>query len=450
MRISKVIAGIVAALAVVAIIDGAVTAALQVYGTVSQVTWTQYSQQEEMDTLAVGTSFMQNAINPAILDEEVGCVSFNMGSPDQTLQESLIGIRTAYEDYGIKRVIVNVSSFEKGEDDEVNLNDEFLRQRAAVVSPDRAAAAWWDLAVHKGGLSTESSINVVFPWAKNHVALTPSRIMSNLRMRLEGVDIMEAAQIGDPERTFHEAGYSSVTTVTDYNSGDVKPYYAQVDDEWEPAVDKAASLREICEYCADHDIELFVVGTPMPPFVVLNYGTDGEHYFAMQQAIQDVLNDYGLTYYDFSMARPEVFPLLHEYYYGIAHLNEEGAKEFTRAFGTFLRDYEAGGDVSALFYSRDEYLASIDYIDALLVEAVATEEGVTMTGDALAGPAVDVEYRFSVQDELGAWQVVRDYAAEPSFTYKPASRGVVNYKIEVREQGSSADYEYFRDANVLY
>ncbi len=447
MRTSRVILSLVAIVVLFVACNGAVTAALEVYGTSSAVIWQQYAEQDDIDTLIVGTSYSEHALDPTALAAHgvPGC--FNLSSPSQTLQDSLLAIQTAYEDHGISRVILNVNSFSAEEDDEVDMGGVFFRQRNARVSATRALSAWLNLAFNKGGIASETSINMLFPWENNHVGLSPSAIMSNLRMRLGG-DLIKAAEVNDPGRVFYPLGYSNKDWVSDYNSDDITSYFPKpADGVWKPPATKVDSLREICAYCADQGIELLVIGVPMPPFAVLDYG---DYYYDQQAAIQSVLDEFGLTYYDFSMARPELFKTSHDYYFFISHLNAAGGAAFSESFAKFLGELYGGNNVEKLFFDREGYEQSIDYIDALLIDVSIADGGVLIEGSAQAGTGVVPEYRMSVQDESGAYAVVRDYDLESTFTYVPAKRGTVRVKVETREAGSTADYEYYREAAILY
>jgi len=53
------------------------------------------------------------------------------------------------------------------------------------------------------------------------------------------------------------------------------------------------------------------------------------------------------------------------------------------------------------------------------------------------------EYRFWVQAPGGPWKVVRDYAADATFSWDTAglTPGTYNVEVDVRDQGSSAPYE---------
>lgn len=451
MRTSRVIGALCAIVALYVVVNGFLTAALEVYGSASELVWTQYSEQEDVDTLVVGTSYNAHALVPSLLDEAGYGTAFNMATPSQSLEESLIGIRTAYEDHGISRVILNVVGLSSAEDDEARLNAPFLRQRARFATLAQTVSAWCEVAFVKGGIAKMGSVMEFFPWEANHVTITPSEIMSNLRMRLNGTGIVEAAETSNPGRTFYGAGYGNYEGSADFSSDDVQPLYQKTDDDWKLAPNKTESLREICSFCADHDIELYVINTPMPAYSVLSYGDGGEYYFAEQEAVQAVLDEFGLVYYDFAMVKPELVEISHsEYYFDIPHLNETGAENFTRAFTRLLDEVASGRDTRELFYDRDGFIASVDYIDALFAEAEVTDAGVVVTGTAWAGPQVNAEYRISERDESGEWAVVRDYDTDPSCTFVPSHRGAVDVKVETREVGSKVDCQYFRELTVFY
>lgn len=56
---------------------------------------------------------------------------------------------------------------------------------------------------------------------------------------------------------------------------------------------------------------------------------------------------------------------------------------------------DEGRDTSGLFYTPEEYLATIDYISAVKASAMSSEDGIEIRGNAFAGEGVDVEYKCS-------------------------------------------------------
>lgn len=449
MRIFKRLLACIVALAFLAGLNAAITFAIEPFGSKSELAWTDYSAEENIDTVIVGTSLAQNAIDPQLLDELCGSNSFCLATPSQLLEESFVAIQTAYEDHGIKRAILGVSSVDLQASDPPSPGDAFLYHRSLAVGPARSAQAAWQMLVRYGGIRNSDSINALFPWFYNHVQLTPSSIADNVRARLNG-DLYEAAKVADPIGSYAGKGHVVYDTVLDYDE-DSLPFFT--DDREDAATDTAVNpdrmqtVKDIRDYCADKGIELIVIETPLPVYNVV----DGDGYYELSVNVSNAFADLGLKCYDFNFARPELFEPQPDYFLDTIHLNAEGSRAFTESFADFLRKLESGEDVSGLFLSADEQRASVDYISAVFAESSVDEAGVHVEARAATGSNVEVEYQLCAFDgETQVWQVVADWSASPSFDYAPGKRGVVNLRVKARVAGSQSDGDRYRNLNVYY
>ena len=101
----------VSALVIVAMIVLCVQAAnfvLTPYGMKSQVVWSEFRQQENLDAVCLGSSLAARSYDPAIIDPLCGGTSFNMGTPSQHTAESYLGLREAIEHHDLQRVYYGV------------------------------------------------------------------------------------------------------------------------------------------------------------------------------------------------------------------------------------------------------------------------------------------------------------------------------------------------------
>lgn len=452
MRISKAIPTLVLVFVAIALANSALMFAVGTYGSKSELVWTDYPAQVEMDTVMVGTSLMQYAVNPYLLDEACGFCSYCLATPSQTLEESLIGIQTAYEDHGIRRAIIGVSLSNLQSERATSLGGAFLYQRGRVVSLAQAVDAAGQVLVRYGGMGDPDSLNALCPWAYNNVSPTPSSIVDNVRARLTR-SVYEQSEITDPDWKYIGKGFGTCKEVLDYDSRKVEPLFSgsYVDDDGAPVTEIDGSclrvLADMAAYCDDKGIDLVAVALPMPEYNVV----DGDGYYAFHDNMVRAFEDLGCDFYDFSFARPELFENEPDYYFDTMHMNKKGSDAFTGSLARLLSRRAAGEDVLASFYDCDEQNASVDRISAVFADTAVDEAGIHVTARVAAGAGVEAEYRLLVYGERGdSWDAVGDWSGEPSFDYAPGGYGVIKLRVCARKAGSHDEYDRYCTLKAFY
>ena len=64
---------------------------------------------------------------------------------------------------------------------------------------------------------------------------------------------------------------------------------------------------------------------------------------------------YNVDYYDFSLAKPEIYEADEKDYYDYEHLNYEGSQKFCRMLSAFLERRAKGEEMDGYFYSVNEF-----------------------------------------------------------------------------------------------
>ena len=463
MRTSKpkIALKIIAVLIAAALVNTGLVLALEPYGSKSQVIWSDYvatvERGESLDTVLIGTSLIEQGVDIAAFDAALGSSSYNMGSPSQTIEESLLALKTACEDFDIKRVILGVSISEMNRSKPSNPASPFIRERSRAVGWAETAATIAGQLFRPEVLASKESLNCLFPWVENHVDPNVSSIKQNLQMRFTDMPVAEAAHIQDPSWTYVGRGFAVCDML--YNP-DTDPGFEFTkefieSDDGIPDENRVNTLREICAYCADNGIELIAVSVPIPVNSIEYYG-DG--YFRQHDAIEDLLSEYQVPFYDFNLAKPELFDPEPDYFADRSHLNGKGAAAFGTTLGTFLANPTDPDDENA-FYTESEYWDSLEGISTLLVDAQTAEGGTLAKCLGLTGPkdADRIEYRMLLRDEDGAWQCVRDWDTEGDYLYERTEHGTFEIRVEARlasEDGTSTaaedEFERYRELTLYY
>lgn len=447
---------VVAFLVVAMLANRVLTFALVPYGSKSQVAWNDYKDMEQLDCLIVGTSTAMRGIDPQVLDESWGMQCFNLATPDQTLEESLLAIQTAYEDYGIGRVVLGMSFSQTAEEWHPNPGGAFIREWSRAVDVPRRIDGLSYILLERGGLTREESLNMCFPWVSNREPISVDTISSNIIQQLNGTTLHEAAALDEPGWVYTGKWFNYYTKVLNYNGVSVKRYYYPEDFECFTSVevpgglnaDRAEALRQICTYCADHDIELIAVMPPMPEFQLLACG-DG--YETFSDTLRSCFDVWGGCYFDMNLATKDTFDLQESFFADSAHLSINGATAFSQAIVRAVNAVEAGKDPQSLFLTWDQRVAAIDYISGVFVEPWAEPDGIHLDAAAMAGPQVEIEYQLlrKVGDD---WVVLEDWKRDGSFVYLPENgeRGTFTLCVNARVVGSGADYDRYHQFYAMY
>ena len=100
-------------------------------------------------------------------------------------------------------------------------------------------------------------------------------------------------------------------------------------------------------------MDLIVINTPHPAYDVVScYDTYKMNY----EQVKELCLKYETDYYDFSLAKPELFQAEEDFFYDFEHLNYKGAQEFDNAVCNLLKKREAGLNLESEFYSVEEFL----------------------------------------------------------------------------------------------
>jgi len=99
-------------------------------------------------------------------------------------------------------------------------------------------------------------------------------------------------------------------------------------------------------------VDLIVINAPHPTFDVISCA---DYYAKSESQVKELCEKYEVDYYNFSLAKPEVFESKAEYYYNFEHLNYQGSQVFSEAFCDFMEKRASGEDMSQYFYSVEEY-----------------------------------------------------------------------------------------------
>lgn len=407
--------------------------------------WDKYRAYEKgsLDTIYVGTSACYEGIDPSVVDGITGYSSYNMGSNAESLRQSKRAIRAAIDDHQIKRVVLVL--------DETLLQEgkeQFARPEAAFIQAQNRGQGPLERIQNDASylfndkyIGAPESINFWFPWTYNRIKDFKT-FKKELKVKLG----MEEMEMKDWNNIREADGFKPFKKKINYNK--IKSVSST---SWSASMmsEKGMTyLQDVIDLCKDSDVELIIITPPYPTSVVLSYGYTYEERHAY---IESWLEERGLSYYDFNMAKESLYEKEPEYFKDWDHNNKYGAQAFSEALGDFLLSYEKGEDVSEDFYSWKEYLATIDYIDSVVLELKSTPgEGIYLNAGSYTA-LKDVEYRFQLYDkEKEEYVTIQDYSTSPAMNYKPEKEGKYKFRVQARKAGLKEEYERYHVKSVNY
>lgn len=315
----------------------------------SDTMWAEYYQEDEIDIAFVGASFSAAAFAPYVVDERMGVNSFNMGTPLQAIGQTLSAVETLIEDHEVDTIILGTGFFVLQYEtlDKAELTFEIARARKETGI--NAVVDSLGYILNEDVRDTEKSINYFFPWAYNHEEITWEYVINNVNSKIAAIKA-ELSENEAENQTESRKGFRPYLGVVDYGTKWEINSYSYYDQGF--LEDKVEEFKEVLRLCKENNVDIIVVNTPHPTYDIVScYQT----YEASERELADMCRAYGVDYYNFSLAKPELFNSVPEYYYDFEHLNLEGAEAFSEALCKLLKMRENSENTEKYFYSVEEY-----------------------------------------------------------------------------------------------
>ena len=433
MRYFKKFSALIIFLAAMCVINSVLTYVLEPAEDSSSVTmWSGYNHAKNIDTIYVGSSLCHVGFNPDVLDPITGYHSYNMGTNAQMLAESYMAIDTAIREKHIKRVIFGFGYFCMQRRQSVGSEVAFYRARGAYGDWKSRLTENMSFLLSAENFKSSTSINYFFPWIYDHCTISGQEIRDNIKDKKE--------KKTDQSEEYTGNGYLKYEGQLDYNTIDSSITETGKHEKF----DKSAyrELAKICKLCSKNGVKLYVIMIPEPDYYVVAYGPE---YFKKKADIERVCADNGAAYYDFNLAKTELYNAEAIYYADYEHMNETGATAFSKSVG-YLLNQEGKQNMNNLFCTQEEYLKKIDYITCVNYTSETVNDTIRIKAKAYTGNPAKVEYQFMVyNDAKKEYAVIKEYSMDSECNYKPRKKGTylirVNAKIAGKTQNMQKYYE---------
>lgn len=388
----------------------------------------------EFDTALIGNSLCMYDADPEIIEAHTGKSAFNLSVSEGRLEDFYVLAKEAISRHACKTVVLLWDPYDLYAIDSTTANESPYTSRGInffVSSPlDKLEHFFLTAVPYKGYMDR------LFPW--RYLPITSlSDVKDNLLTLLgseKGYRHLRAVFAEDPDMHYIKDGFFHRKNIA--VTRDV--YAPSIADHSNIALlpNKQRILTNLRDYCLKHDCRLLIAATPWHSIKGLG---DAQYRESIRQ-MEVFCDEHDIPFFDFLRAKPEYLPNLDAYMYDWYHLTPEGSKLFSHAFGSFLKSWQSGESVASMFYSEEEYRASVHHVVNVWLDAQTTPNGVVFLAGSNHGTDVLPEYRFVRLNSDGSQTVLSDWSPQNHLTTEAARATIRVYAKAMEEDIQQAVY----------
>lgn len=402
-----------------------------------------YNSDKNIDIAFAGSSYFVYGINPYIIDKELECNTFNYSFRAQSYIGTYYCLEELFKYHNPKLIVLStdISSF---------INEQESVEAYAGVIPNIKS---FDIKTEYffDSIKEGKNLNKIFTWRTYNVKSVKD-ILNNVKKKKSDEyknyttsELLNYYEANKDKYGYMGKGFARLSEdnniINDNKLGKMMIKETNLDKIKDKNIEY---FKKISKLCRDNNTELILVQTPYPTFSVFKE----KNYFEFSEKIGEIAKDENVDYYDFNLVKPEIFEAKSKYFRDHEHLAATGADIFSKSFTRFLKLRDSGEDMSKYFYTPNEYLQSIDYINNTWFDTMKDGNNITIKADSFYGEQVIPEYQFILTDtKTGKSKVIRDYSTDTTLTIEEPKS---NYKIRLnaREKGSDVEYSRYYEKEV--
>lgn len=402
-----------------------------------------YTEGEELDMIFCGSSLAYPHFNPEIIDRELGSHSFNTGSAAQIYPGNYHVLKEVFAHHSPHKVILTTEWVDFISDQEspkvYSSLTPYIKNPITVLSYFR-----WSV-------TGDTLFDRLFLWRGYHVG-SFQMAYENVKTKLFDTNyknfLYESASYDDEQYMGRGYVYRKTTESSPAYNPDM--YGPIPHTQWDIADvnPKMIELFEkIVKLCRDNNCELILVNPPRPKIDLLSVS----NYFEIDQYIKELADKNGVEYYNFNLAKPELFSIPDEFYYDHSHMNGEGATVFSKSFAKFMKikeDTEFNRD--DYFYTPVEFLKSVDYVTNTWFTSKELDGQIHIEASSLHGTEIEPEYEFILIDEADNVVLRRKYDKSPIMDFTTPPQGVYTLRVNARAVGASEAYTHYYEKKFTW
>ena len=310
--------------------------------------WRSYHQKQSIDIAVIGSSLASCALPEEELAAATGETVALMATNAQSLDMSQIALETLLREHSPRYVILVM--------DLTNMTGKpYAKAQKAFLYAELQTDSWKDkpadllrYMTSRDNFTGADSLNALFPWQSGSWPTDwPATIQQKWNAVLNRLPHRRGAAHAQP----------GDTTVINFDTvGAENTWNQNAHDFSAQHIEELTSMLQLCQ---ENGTRLLLISAPKTTLDVVSYET----YFDDYAYFKQLAAQYGASYYDFNLAKPELFENKEpDYHKDFTHMNAAGGHAFSLSMAKFLAMLDAGQDVESLFETPSEYLVAVNYI----------------------------------------------------------------------------------------
>lgn len=426
--------------------------------TYAALTMKEMQSRDDIELALVGSSIVRDHFNVQLIEQQTGLKTFSATIPMASMPASIALTRELYRTSSPEWIvlIVEPDNFET-----VRERTEAQYRIMPYLSDPANMLDYYLRACDEDGYYLDRLLMF-----REFGAQSVSDILKTAGMRLKpGQTYEKLLPTLDPTVSYQGGGF--LRYETDARADDqirekfIRTYTGYTYALFDGSKEQLALYKQLCE---ENGSNLLVVIYPNHTAHILSE----PGYLDYNQSLMDFCAESGVPCLNFSLARPELYARLDDYYFDPYHMVGEGADILSGAFARVLNMLMRGEDVSALFYAdAQEYLDSIDFItnawitaydpaaewnqaleqdEARAAQLAGTQE--VYFADSNHGPKVTPEYRFVLRNEDGSETLLQDYGVDTLYACAPGALKGRTLRVYARVSAQENAEEHWYDLRI--
>ncbi len=368
-------------------------------------------EQEHIESIFLGASHVYSGIDPAITDEAWGENTFNCSTASQRINTSYTllkeadkigGISTCYLELTLKGISKEIGS---GQTPEVYNVSDYMK------------LSWNKISYLLRAVQPQDYVHAFCRARRNWKSIYSIDTMKETISKKAQDSYKNYAPLTKSTSRYGGKGFI-------YSTGEFRNVASSARKSFDGSVpeDFKYYFKKIVQYCQKHDITLICFSLPVTEFTMEAVG----NYDAYYQKVQELCEEFGISYYDFNLANPSILKMEDNDFRDANHLNGTGAEKVTRVFADFF----AGKiEKEELFY--DSYAEKKEHLPKRFIGVILkrSKDKKICSITPLATKQDDYEYEVYVQADNGDFTLLQEKSPNCKIVMPSASK--VKLKIRV-------------------
>lgn len=398
--------------------------------------WQAYHEKKDVDIVVIGSSLASCSLPEDEFSAATGKTVSLMATNSQSWDMSQIALETVLREHHPERVILVMDPANMTGDPYPKAQKAFLYAELQTAEPKNIPAEFLRYVTSSDNFTGDNSLNAFFPWQSG---TWPDNWPETIRHK-----VSRAGEILS-ERILHRQDDGS-DAVIDFNKAGNKNTWNWIGHTFtQTHIDELTAMLALCQ---QKGVPLLLITAPRTTMDVISYQT----YFDDYAYFKQLCAQYGASYYDFNLAKPELFESVEpDYFSDYAHMNHAGGRAFSQSMAKFLALLDEGQEVDSLFKTPEEYLAGVNYITNVYITPEVHEDKVILLATSYQGPSVKPEYEFWAKGPNDAdYQKISEYTDRTWTEFPLTERGTYQFRVNARVVGSDSEFDRYYECSVDY